>query len=285
MTGHGAGRAVSELGEVAVELSTGNRKQLDVVFQWPPGWQAFESVVVARIRKRLARGRVHATVRWSPASSATGVDEKALAAWLADLRAAGERLGLEDDLKLSQAARHFDAWRGEGDARVDPAVEALLLEAVDAALDACVSMRKREGEALVTELAEWLDGLEAPMARVKDAVPSLVGARAERLRQRLSDAGLDAASLDPGWEREIALLADRMDVREELVRIEHHIAALRELLGGEGEAGRKLDFLLQEVFREVNTLSVKCADAAVSRDVVDIKAALEKMREQAQNLE
>ena len=127
--------------------------------------------------------------------------------------------------------------------------------------------------------------VKTSLVRVREAVPGLVDIRMTKLRERLEAAGADLEERSPTWEREVALIADKMDVREELVRLEAHLDAVDALMEAGGEAGRKLDFLLQEIFREVNTLSVKSGDAVVSRDLVNVKAALEKMREQVQNVE
>jgi uncharacterized protein (TIGR00255 family) len=160
-----------------------------------------------------------------------------------------------------------------------------LLEAAAAALDSMTAMRATEGRHLAADLAARLDGLESRLAAIDTLAPAVPVRQRESLRQRLADAGLDVPLDDERLLKEVALFADRCDISEELTRARSHLAQFRATLAGSEPAGRPLDFLTQELFREFNTMGSKASDAGITREVVAAKTDLEKIREQVQNLE
>jgi uncharacterized protein (TIGR00255 family) len=162
---------------------------------------------------------------------------------------------------------------------------AALQPALAGALDALADMRRREGAALVAALEKHLDEVEATLAGIVRRAPELTRAQRDRLRERVADL-LDGRPLDPGrLEQEVALLAERGDVAEECDRLQSHLAQFQTTLKQSGPQGRRLDFLLQEMHREVNTMGAKSADAALAHEVVGLKTSIERLREQVQNLE
>ena len=261
MTGHGRGSAEGDGRSVTVEVRAVNHRFLDVKLRanLDPDTERRASEI---IRRRLERGALTVSLREEgPAARAVRVDLGFALNVHAALVELGQKIGHQGPI--------------EGDA--------LFLAALDAALAALVDMRRAEGEILARDLQARLDRLEAlagEITQFADVAPSLYS---QRLRERLERL---AADLPP--ERvaaEAAALADRIDVTEELVRLRAHVAQARGLIASDGSVGRKLDFLVQEMGREVNTVGSKSQSLDISRRVVEAKAELERVREQVQNVE
>ncbi|MCX6959268.1 MAG: DUF1732 domain-containing protein [Verrucomicrobia bacterium] len=162
-----------------------------------------------------------------------------------------------------------------------PAWEAALVQA----LDRMSAMRRKEGGHLVADLLKRVKLLETAVKSVRARVPSVLRQRRDHLKTRLEELGVPLPANDPALARELAFMAERSDITEELTRLESHLVQFREALAGTEPAGRTLDYLAQEMFREINTLGNKAADAAISRRVVQSKAELDRIREQVANLE
>jgi uncharacterized protein (TIGR00255 family) len=287
MTGFGVGDAPLGDGRVVCEARSLNHRYLDVRVTVPPelGAHAFHLEQLARAR--FERGRLDVVVRLEGAGlGALELDvERARAAFQA-LRRLRDELAPDQDLPLELLAAAPDLFRQPRG--LDGATtRAALTAAFGHALDALETMRGREGRALAEELARLLASLREHRGHVARAAPELAAAARRRLRERL-DRLLDPAQiqLDAGrLEAELAVLADRSDVTEELARLDIHFAELDKLLGSDEPVGRRLDFLLQEVGREANTIGAKCQDAAMAHRVVALKTDIERMRQQGQNVE
>lgn len=287
MTGFGVGGAPLGDGRVCFEIRSLNHRFLDVRVRLPVeiGDQTF--FVEQLAREKLSRGRYDIGVRLEGAALPPPrlQPEKVRAAYraLSELRdelCPGTELPLTAVLALPELTG--------GTAGVEPeALRAALGQAFQAALGALDQMRDREGESLGRELAERLGAVRALTAAVRERGPELMQAGHARLRARvgrlLADAGVgvEAGRL----EAELAILADKSDVTEELVRLESHADQIAALFASAEPVGRRLDFLLQEMGREVNTIGSKCQDSAVAHQVVQLKSELERMREQVQNVE
>jgi uncharacterized protein (TIGR00255 family) len=279
MTGHGRGTAEGDGRRVTVEVRAVNHRFLDVKLRanLDPDTERRASET---IRRRVERGALTVALREEgPAARAVRVDLGFALNVHAALVELGEKIGHHGPVPLELVAAQPGVI-GQGEPIEG---DTLFLAALDAALAALVDMRRAEGEILAHDLQGRLDRLEAlagEITQFADVAPSLYS---QRLRERLERL---AADLPP--ERvaaEAAALADRIDVTEELVRLRAHVAQARGLVASDGSAGRKLDFLVQEMGREVNTVGSKSQSLDISRRVVEAKAELERIREQVQNVE
>ena len=288
MTGFGAGRAQAGDESIAVEIKSLNHKFCEVKARLPRELGALETSVVKLAKERIARGAVEMTVRRQPASgvSSTPVVDLALAKEYARAyRELADGLGLSDRPTLQQLATQPGVIRVEERvAALDQAEEALR-RAMELALGALLKMREVEGKALADDLNLRLGNVEALCAAVAAEAPrSLVDYRA-RLARRVAELN-EGTDVEPQrLAQEVAVFAERTDVAEEAARLQSHLAQFRALMQSSEPAGRKMDFLVQEMHREVNTTGSKSQSREISAKVVDLKAELERLREQVQNVE
>ncbi|MCE9614547.1 MAG: YicC family protein [Lentisphaerae bacterium] len=290
MTGFGRGDAVRGGVRVEVEVSSVNRKQLDVRFTMPRALSVLEARAQMLVQGAISRGQVAVNVRVSESrqarDGALSVNRAAAAAGVRALRGAAAALGLPDRLGAEVLLQIPGVLvfqdRAQDAERVWPALE----HALGRALAALRSMRRKEGVALERDVRGRLRGLDVLRRRLAQRAPLINRAYERKLRERIDKAGLGAAGPDdPQVLKEILLFVDRADVSEELVRLQSHFDHAAELMSAGKPAGRSLDFLCQEMFREINTIGSKCGDSAVSRLVVAFKSQLEAIREQIQNVE
>lgn len=288
MTGFGAGRCVEGTEEISVELKSVNGKFCEVKARLPREFAAFEPLIVRAVKERLARGNVDVFVRRSSSDGLLkepNVDAALVAAYAVKLKQAAADAGIDDALGIR------DLLSLDGVATLTeraPDVEALqkaLTAALAQGLDALVEVREREGAALRADLVGRVAVLRRLVERVAELAPTAADAFRERLRQRVKDIAPELA-LDPTrLEQEVVVYADRSDIVEEITRLDAHLAELERLLDENEPVGRRLDFLLQEVNREINTTGSKSQSTEVARLVVELKAESERLREQVQNVE
>ena len=286
MTGFGTADGEVAGGRLRLEIRSVNHRHLSVQLKMPGELADCEAALRERLRAHFERGHVTVAGRWleaPPQDETVEVDAERARALVAALRSLGKTLGVPGDLDLAAVARLPDVVRVK---RGEDAPETSgVLAVLDRAAQACVATREKEGEALCADLGRRLDALAALAKRVAAAAP----ARLVRERDRLAASVQSLAggvALDPDrLAKEIALIADRLDITEELVRFDTHLTAMRQALGGGEAVGRRLGFLLQEAGREVNTMGSKANDAAIADTVIVMKTELEKMREQVENLE
>ncbi|MFN9389921.1 MAG: YicC/YloC family endoribonuclease [Betaproteobacteria bacterium] len=283
MTGFAALTRELPAGTVSLELRSVNHRYLDVQFRMPEEFRAFEPAMREAIAARLSRGKVECRVGLTRAPDAASLEiSEPLLARLAQLNAqVRARLPGAAELSVADVLR----WPGIFGAEALPAEAlregflALLADAV-AEFDAT---RAREGAKLTAVLLERVSTMETLSAEVAPKIPALVAAHQEKLAQRLRDA---VATLDE--ERictEVSMFATRIDVDEELQRLTTHLSEVRRILAKGGSVGKRLDFLMQELHREANTLGSKSVDAGVSQTAMELKVLIEQMREQVQNIE
>ena len=290
MTGRGTGAAAGRLARVEVELSSVNRKQLDVDVGLPRFLSSFESRVQELVQGRLSRGRVSGEIRvtWAEAAQAAGarVDLGLARAAVTALRAAAKKLGLPDDLKASALLSLPGLVALEHGERDLETLWPSMRKALDAALAKLQAMRKKEGAALGRDLQGRLATLRTLVGEFAARAPGVAETYRANLLKRIAAAlpGTDLAG-DERLLKEVALFADKADVAEELVRLDSHFRQADGLLKTGGVVGRTLDFLVQEMGREINTIGSKANDAEIARRVVACKAELERFREQVQNIE
>jgi uncharacterized protein (TIGR00255 family) len=289
MTGCGDGVATDGANTCRVELRCVNNRHFKLAFRCRDGFAALEGRAEAAVRRRVRRGSVHLSLDVAGPAAPAGrrLDAVQLAAYLD----AAADFCLSRDLPAPHAIESFLGLPGvlvETAPDSDMAERAwpLVAEALDAALDRLDEMRRREGDALAADLRATCGEIRALAAAIRERVPQMVEAHRSRLVERvtrlLAPQGVSLAEGDVA--REIALLADRTDIAEELVRLDSHLAQFTHLLGTEAP-GRSLDFLSQELTREANTVASKAFDAEIAHTVVEIKTRIERLREQVQNLE
>ena len=291
MTGFGQGEAESDGVRVVVELKGVNHRFLDVKMRLPADLGALEPALRAEVQERVSRGRIDITAMLVAPRSAgfrLEVNRDLVAAYLRaaaslkkDFRLKGA-VGLETLLALPGAI----SVQAESP-RSDGAERALVTEALRRALAQYDAMRAAEGARLADELKGHLQAIRASARRIEEDAGALPAAYARRVKERVADLLRGERGLDPGrLEQEVALLAGRVDVTEELVRLRGYVEQAEATLGHpEGPVGKTLDFIMQEMNREANTISSKAEALPICREALRIKAEVEKIREQVQNLE
>ena len=288
MTGFGEGTALAAGVRVTVELSSVNRKQLDINVGLPRNLVTLDAHVQQLVRQAFSRGRISGVVRVEMADESAGsvkFDEQLAGQYVAGIRKMAKKLKLDDDLGAEAIARLQGIVSIEQDKLDADHVSAVLDEAVAKALRGLERMRTTEGKALAADLRERLVLLEQMMKVIKELSSTVVESYRAKLLQRLKDAGLEDLAADERVVKEIALFADRCDITEELTRLKSHLGQARKLLRTTEPVGRTLDFLCQELFREINTVGSKANEVAITREVVAFKTELERIREQVQNVE
>jgi uncharacterized protein (TIGR00255 family) len=287
----GFGRASSELdGEnVVVELSAVNHRFLDCSVRMPYSWAILEPVVKETVRKRLSRGRINVSVsrkRGETSSRQTVFFDRAVARqYIAASKEIVQMLGGMDSLSLDALAQLEGVFYHEEQEEDLAKVEAAVGAALDGALDQLDSMRTTEGNALAEELAHRVGLMREALATIEQRLPDLNALYEQRLRDRIQELAAEAAITEERIAIEIAIMADKGDVTEEVVRLKTHFDHFLELLSSDEPAGRQLNFLTQELQREINTLGSKVRDSDVIKEVLRLKSELERIREQVQNVE
>ena len=286
MTGYGRAMCELEGRQLTVELKSVNHRFLDVSFRMPRSFMFLEDDARKRIAAKLARGHVEVFMTYKNLRTdarTVRVDEALLGAYTQafDRIAAA---GLPDDRSLTGVSRLPDVLTVEEAPEDQDALRALMAQTLDEALDQLKAMRAREGE----ELKRDLTARVAAIAQITDAIearyPETVSEYTERLRASVRE--LIGTEIDENrLVMEVAVMADRSAIAEEIVRLNSHIRQLCELFASPEPVGRKIDFLVQELNREVNTISSKSQDIPITRLAVDAKAEIEKLREQIQNVE
>jgi uncharacterized protein (TIGR00255 family) len=271
-------------GELAWELRSVNHRFLEPHIRLPEELRVLEPAVRDRLAARLARGKIDCTLRYTPAVGAVG-SLRVNRAYVEQLLAAGETIATLIGRSAEPSAFDLLRWPGviqEQERDLD-AVTDVALTLLDQTLTTLLHTREREGARLAAFLHERCDRLQESVERVRARLPEIMAAVRKRLADRLADL---RGELDSGrLEQEMALLAARLDVDEEMDRLTAHVAEVRAVLGRREPVGRRLDFLMQELNREANTLGSKSADVEVTREAVEMKVLIEQLREQIQNLE
>lgn len=288
MTGYGKGAASSAGLTVTAEIKTVNHKFFDWNMKMPKGFLFVEDDAKKAVAGAVSRGHVdlYLTVEKQTAEAGEYRTDAALARMYVDsARQLSETLGVPFDITASSLMKNPDIVTLSETEIDDETVRKVTLEAVSEAVSALVAMREREGAALAADLSEKLASIEASLEEVKKEAPRAVAEYRRKLRARIDEAlgqlPLDAARL----ATEVALFADKCAIDEEISRLGAHIAAMRALIASQGQVGRKLDFLVQEMNRETNTIGSKANDLAITERVLAMKNDIEKIREQAQNAE
>ncbi len=288
MTGFGSAALEAGTLSLRAEVRAVNHRYLQIKVRMPPDLAFLEADVEELVKKRIDRGSIGVGVFGAQQSRnrPARIDHARAKAYARELAKLAKELGSKDSVPLQTVLSMPGVMQTEAES-LDPDRERkALLKLVGQALDALDAMREMEGKALAKEFAHHASSIAGLQAKIAKRMPLVVRGHQEQLKRRVEDLLGPGNSVAPtDLAREIALLADRLDVREELSRLESHAKQLTALLKKDGSLGRQLDFLTQEFLREANTIGSKCNDAEVSHLVVELKTAIERLREQAQNVE
>ena len=288
MTGYGRDQQLLHGRSITVEIRSVNHRYFEFSCRAPRGCAFLEDRLKRALQSAISRGKVEVSLTLQTIENrhtSVAVDHALAGQYLTALRALGAEYGLTDDLTLSTVARLpdlFTVCRGEED---EEELAADVLSVLQEALDRFVAMREAEGERLRADVLSRLLALEEHLAFVEERSPQTVAEYRARLTAKLNELLGGAVADEARILTEAAIVADRLAVDEETVRLHSHNAQLRGILDCAEPVGRKLDFLVQEMNRETNTIGSKCSDTAIAGHVVEMKSEIEKIREQIQNIE
>jgi len=289
MTGFGRGTAQVGQTTATVEMRSVNSRYCEVSVRLPRSLAERDTEVQNLVRQALERGRITVQVQIEQAAAAQvplRLDVEAARAYARLLEELRQAAGIEEPIRLEHLLAYPDVFVS---AETPDEAQAEAWQAVQAALEQAIAgirtMRRQEGDALQADLESRIDAIERTLGEVEQRAPQRVAEARDRLHKRLEELFADERIDRDRLELEIAILADRLDVTEECVRLRSHLQLFREALRSDTSEGRKLNFIAQEINREVNTIGSKANDAAVARLVVQMKDELEKIREQVQNVE
>ena len=288
MTGFGSAEDRVLRGRLRIEIRTVNHRYFNPQLKLPADLAGVEIEMRERLRQLLARGHVAVIARWvdmpGPEREVT-IDLSRAKQVVAAAQQLKKKLKLKGTVDLAFVARQPDVMTSTNGASEQPVQWADVQPIVERAANDVVAMREREGQALATELNGRLDALEAAARIVEEQAPARLTAEHERLKRAVAELTAQTTVDEQRLALEIALLADRVDITEELVRFRAHVAAARAALRSDQAVGKQLGFLAQELLREVNTMGSKANDARITQTVIAMKGDLEKFREQLENLE
>ena len=288
MTGYGRARQERNGRNITVEVRSVNNRYLDCTVKMPRAYIFAEDAMKALVQKYISRGKVDVFVTVDAVTAdqtVVQVNEPLVRSYYQALSRLREMFSLEDELSASTLARFPDVLavtKAEEDLEM---ISADICAVLEEALTAHRQMRSVEGEKLFSDIAGRADTIESVVAKVEERSPQTVSEYRARLEAKMREV-LQSTTIDESRIlTEAAIFADKIAVDEETVRLRSHLSQLRTMLSGDEPVGRKLDFLIQEVNRECNTIGSKCNDLTIARDVVNMKAEVEKIREQVQNIE
>ena len=288
MTGYGGAKGTAQGLELSIELKSVNNRFLDTSVRLPRTYLFAEEAVKAAVQRHISRGKVDVFVTVESAGTqdvVVKVNEPLLRGYLAALQQVSVICGVPNDATAMSLSRMPDVLTEEKAETDQDAVAAAITEVLEQALGEYDAMREREGEKLREDIASRVDTIERLVTRVEEESPRTVADYKARLEQKMREVLETAGIEESRILTEAAIFADKVAVDEETVRLRSHMAQMREMLAGDKPVGRKLDFLVQEMNREANTIGSKCQNADIAHVVVDIKAEIEKIREQVQNIE
>ena len=289
MTGFGRAEHVTPSRRYLCELQSVNHRYLEVRSRLPKRLGGLELQVMRAVQGRFTRGRFDVTVIEElpdERPQALRLNRTLAQAYLNAFTALREELGISGEVTLELLASQRDLFELAGEEPGTPEADwPEIQDALEGAMSSLAQMRRDEGKSLEAALLGHLDLVEATLTAIIARAPEVVRVYKSRLAVRLQRL-LEGSPVDPGrLEQEVAILADRSDIAEEVARLTSHLRQFREFIGQQGPHGRRMEFLLQEMQREANTIGAKANDAKISQDVVTLKSTLEQLREQIQNVE
>lgn len=290
MTGYGRGENAQDGYKITVEVNAVNRRQSELIVYLPREFECLESRIRDEVNRHISRGRLTTRVNLQTSERAYAkrihLNAPLAKAYVRELQELAQELNLPGPLLLDQVLRAPGVLQSEDSVQNAECFWPCVHKALRQALQGLLTMREREGQHLARDLKQRMGIIRKQTARIQRQAPKVVRFYQEQLLARIKRAGIDKVGWnDPRILQEIAFFADRSDISEELTRLESHFQQFNDLLQQKEPVGRTLDFLAQEMNREVNTIGSKANDALISREVVALKAELEKFREQVQNVE
>jgi len=290
MTGYGWGDAVQNGFKVTVELSSVNRKQSEISINLPRELEVLEAQIRDEVNRRVARGRVTARVTLHAGekkdSGSVRINAALAQAYAKRLRDLARELKLSGDVTLDHLLRAPGVLESDDDVPDAEDFWSTVEKALKQALEMMVAMREKEGAHLRRDLVKRIDSMRKSAIKVQKRSPQVQVRYRQQLMERIQSAGIEAQKIEEERVlKEIIFFADRSDISEEITRLQSHFKQFDDCVNSREPVGRTLDFLAQEMNREINTIGSKANDAMISREVVILKTELEKFREQAQNVE
>lgn len=287
MTGFGQGKASSESTSVVTEIRTVNHRFLDFSFKLPRVLQLREREIRESAKRKLTRGRVYITMTIESETPARNVsiNDAVMKQYLSQLRGFVKTNGLDNDVDINTLVMMPDAVATREDEVEVDSIWPLASESLTAALDSCAAMRGEEGSTLEADIIQRMKAMAETVAKVEKLAPDISRKHAETFRKRVDQLIGDVAVDSDRLANEIAIMADRLDITEELIRLRSHESQFNKTLSAGGEVSKKLTYLLQEMHRESSTIGAKASDSEVIQLVVLLKEETEKLREQIQNIE
>jgi len=289
MTGFGKGTAADVENEIRIEVKTLNNRYLDINTRIPKDLSFLEEDIRNEVKRQIRRGRVELYLTYAQSEGASAqvtVNHGLLGQYVRAFSEMQKRHGIEADLTASAMVSLPDVIQLQHGDADEEAIGSLARQALKGAVEGLIQMRVREGENLAKDIGERAGSLLGMLDAVKERSPEVVKEYQEKLENRIQELTKDTAALDETrLESEVAYMADRCDIAEEITRLESHLSEIGKLLKTDGTVGRKLDFLIQEINREINTIGSKSSDLTITRLVVDMKSEAERIREQVQNIQ
>lgn len=298
MTGQGQGRRHHGASEISVEMRAVNNRHLKIQLRTSEGLGQLEPQIESLLRGKLHRGSLQVSVQLSGAdpSNTFRINEQAVAAYVSQCNAIAKQVGIPSQISIAdlltlpgvipEASRSTSSSSLNQEPPTDEVREAVLA-AVGDAIDCLNRMRSTEGRSMESELLLQLEKLVQLAEQIEKRAPNVLEDYKDRLTTKLKAAveEVNGVLQESDVVREVLIMADKSDIREELVRLRSHLEQFKQLLQSDQSQGRKLDFLIQEMFRETNTIGSKAGDAEIAQRVVDVKSVIEQMRELVQNVE
>jgi len=289
MTAYATAEHSIEAFAVSTEIRSYNSRYLDIVLRIPSGYLSLEEKIKELISGRVMRGRLDVKIQIEMDTAEPNgfeIDESKARAYYAALKQMRDEFNVNSEISLENLLHAGGIIKPVEAPRDTDAVFPAIRTCINQALEALNSMRTREGDFIARDLSERLAHIENQLAQIGSDSTGLVGVYQQRLRERISQLTQDIVELDTGRiTQEAAILADRSDISEEIVRAESHLKQFHHTMASDEPSGRKLNFLLQELHREFNTMGSKVGNAEISHIIIDVKSELEKIREQVQNVE
>jgi uncharacterized protein (TIGR00255 family) len=287
MTGYGRGQAISQGTKVIAEIQSVNKRQTEILVNLPPGLASLESELRAKVDSNLHRGRIVVTISASgPAAHHQPVVDSDLAnLYLAQFMHLQKKLSLPGDITIETILRSPGVISAAEQVVLDTSTRSAVDAALDLALEQLLQMRAKEGSNLHTELLRRTKSISRALSKIRKLQPRVAKRYRTLLFERIQKIGLEITLDDDRLTKDVTFFAERSDFSEELSRLQSHLDLFLETTNKQHAIGRTLEFISQELGRELNTLSAKANDAEISQIVVQCKAELEKIREQVQNVE
>jgi uncharacterized protein (TIGR00255 family) len=287
MTGYGRGRAASDECKIVVELQALNKRQTEIVLSLPGAFSSLETDIRAAIDRKIHRGRINAnfSAQFVRSELAPKLNRQLAKAYLETFTAVQKELGLAGEISIDTLLRAPGVLDVPEQRQLKNATRQAVLTALETALQQVLVMRAKEGAHLLRDLTRRIKTLRSNLDKVRKLQPRAAERFRNSLRDRVKAHDVDIPLHDDRLAKEVAFFAERSDFSEEVSRLDSHITQFLAIAGSEDSIGRTLEFLCQEIGRELNTLSAKANDAEISQLVVHSKAELEKVREQVSNVE